>query len=172
MTIDDVIDWVMCLLCNFFISDKLKITSSSVSKSHKISQYWSVKSVHVSKWIIRSYAEVTDRCGFDLLLRKSGSVSQFWPVFNFVSITQVVASQRVDSCTHESDFSKQWKIPLIFVYFLPSVYFSLSYFAPFWKNCTLNFMARNMLWQVTGSMPFIVFTISIIPKTHCWTYFW
>ena len=62
--------------------------------------------VHVSKWIICSYAEVIDGCGLDLFLRKFGSVSQFWPVLNFVSITQVLESQSVDSCTYENAFCK------------------------------------------------------------------
>ena len=66
---------------------------------------WSVKSVYVSKLIICSYPEVIDGCSFD-----------FRQVFNFVSIAQVVASQSVHSCTYESDFSKYWKIPRIFVH--------------------------------------------------------
>ena len=79
MTIDDVIDWVVCLLGNLFIFDKIEndIINEPQSQKVKIPKNCSVKSVHVSKWIICSYAEVTDRCGFDLLLTKFGSVCQF-----------------------------------------------------------------------------------------------
>ena len=83
MIIDDV--WVVWLLHNFFIFNKIENDVINQPQSQ----------------------EVVHGCGFDLLLRKFGSVSQFRPIFSFVSIIQVVlASRSVDSCTHESTFSK------------------------------------------------------------------
>ena len=74
MTIDDVIDCVVCLLCSFSIFDKIE--NDIINQPLSLKKKWSVKSVYVSKLIICSYAEVTVGCGFDLFLRKFGSVSQ------------------------------------------------------------------------------------------------
>ena len=39
MTIDGVIDWVVCLLCNFFIFDKIENDIINEPQSQKVIKY-------------------------------------------------------------------------------------------------------------------------------------
>lgn len=107
-------------------------------------------------------------------LRKFGSVSQFWLMFSFVSITQMVlASKSVNNCMHDDTFSKIVENSPHFCIFLTYCVIFSVIFCPFVKKLHPFLHGVQYTRQVAGSMPFIVFRMSITSKTHGWIYhFW